>query len=190
LKKAIFLDRDGTINIDPGYIANEDNFHLYPFASKAIRKLNEMGFLVFVVTNQSGIARGIVSWEKLDKIHQKMTNKLQQQKAKVDEFFISPFHKDGVIEPYNIDHKDRKPNLGLFKQAQKKYTFQKKNSFMIGDRYSDIEFGAKAGLKTILVLSGLGEKEFYENRKNWFYRPDFTVKNLLIAAKLIEFLEK
>ncbi|MCD4818650.1 MAG: HAD family hydrolase [Candidatus Cloacimonetes bacterium] len=189
MNKAILLDRDGTINLDPGYISEEENFHLYPFAAQAIRKFNEMGFLVFVITNQSGIARGIFSWEKLTEIHQKMINELNKENAKIDEFYISPYHKDGIVEPYNIDHENRKPNLGLFKLINEKYLLKHKKSFMIGDRYSDIEFGVKAELKTILVLSGLGENEFYENRRKWQYKPDFITSNLLSAAKLIDFLE-
>jgi len=190
MKKAILLDRDGTINKDPGYISNSNDFHLYPYAAQAIKRFNEMGFLVFIITNQSGISRGFLTLENLEEIHNKMLSDLKKKGAEIDEIYFSPHHRDGIIEPYNVLHEDRKPGLGLFKKIKKKYQIISKQSFMIGDKHSDIEFGAKAGLKTILVLSGYGEIEFYEKRNNWLYKPDYITLNLLSAAKLVEYLEK
>lgn len=191
IKRAVFLDRDGTINIDEkGYIDHPDRFELFPFAAEAIALLNEMDFLVFIVTNQSGITRDYYSFEDLDLIHRKMEKCLNEQNARIDEIFISPYHIEGKVEPYNIHHEDRKPGLGMFKKAKKKYNFRTEKSFMIGDRYTDVEFGKKAGLTTIFVLSGLGKKEFLKDRKNWKFKPDFIVKDLLIAAKLIIHKEK
>ncbi len=184
---AIFLDRDGTINMDKGgYINHPDDFELFPFAGEAISILNKPGYLVFVVSNQSGITRGYYTAEDLEKIHQKMEKQLQRCGAKIDEIFFSPYHIEGKIEPYNIHHEDRKPGLGMFKKALKKYRFDVKRSFMIGDRYSDIVFGKKAGLTTILLLTGFGKDIFYNDRKKWEYQPDYVVKDLLVAAKLIE----
>jgi histidinol phosphatase-like enzyme len=88
------------------------------------------------------------------------------------------------VEPYNITHEDRKPQIGMFKQALKKYDFEIKRSFMVGDRASDIGFGKKAHLTSILLLSGLGRKEFAQH-KEWDFQPDFVVEDLLTAAKLI-----
>ena len=185
VKKAVFLDRDGTINHDPGYISKTEQFELYPYAAEAIKLFNNSGFYTFVVTNQSGVARGHFSLEEVDAIHKKMTKKLAEKGAYIDEIFIAPYHKDGVVKPYNIDHPDRKPELGLFRKAKKLYEFAVNKSFMIGDRYSDIVFGRRAGLKTILVTTGEGESEFMDNRDSWDYQPDFIVKDLLIAAKFI-----
>jgi len=184
--KAVFLDRDGTINIDSGYICKAEDFQLFPFAAQAISILNSLGYLVLIVTNQSGITRGFYTFDDLDKIHNKMRSDLAVANAKIDDIFISPYHIEGKLPPYNIDHEDRKPGLGMFKKALKKYNFSVKDSFMIGDRYTDIVFGKKAGLKTILVLTGDGRKEFLENRRNWEYKPDFIVENLLVAAKFIK----
>lgn len=189
--KAVFLDRDGTINIDQnGYINNPDDFELFPFAAEAISILNKLDYLVFVVSNQSGITRGYFTIEELEAIHQKMNNCLERSGAKIDEIYFSPYHIEGKVEPYNIHHEDRKPGLGMFKKALKKYHFEIKKSFMVGDRYSDIVFGKKAGLTTILLLTGFGKDIFYHDRKKWEYQPDFVVKNLLVAAKLIEKLGK
>jgi D-glycero-D-manno-heptose 1,7-bisphosphate phosphatase len=186
MTKAIFLDRDGTINPDGGYINHPDDFKLYPFTAKAIKKFNDMGYLVIVVTNQSGIARGYMTKEDLKKIHDKMIALLSKDGAAIDEIFYSPYHPEGTIEPYNVKSDERKPGLGMFYKALKKYKFSTKDSFMIGDKYSDIEFGKNAGLTTILVKTGDGEKEFLQNRHKWKVKPDFVVENLLSAANLIE----
>ena len=190
LKKAVFLDRDGTINWDEnGYINNPDDFHLYPYAGEAIAELNKKDFLVFVVTNQSGVARDIYKIKDIEIIHDKMNKCLKEFGAHIDEIFFSPYHKIGKIEPYNVDHEDRKPGLGMFKKALKKYNLNIKNSFMIGDRYADIAFGKKAGLTTILVLTGNGEKEFFQKRNDREYKPDYVVSNLMSAVKLIKWKE-
>ncbi len=190
MRKAIFLDRDGTINIDiNGYVNNPHDFELYPFAAEAISIMNNMDFLVFVVTNQSGIARGYYSLKGLNEIHEKMNILLREKNAKVDEIFFSPYHIKGKIEPYNISHEDRKPHVGMFKKAHEKYKFNIKKSYMIGDKYTDIAFGKRAGLITILVFTGFGKKEFLNDRKSWEYQPDFVVKDMLVAANLISKLE-
>lgn len=191
MKKAVFLDRDGTINADEhGYINKPDDLQLYPFAAEAISKLNKMGYLVFVVTNQAGVAYGYFKIEDVEKINAKLVNDLAKGKAKIDEIFYSPFHKNGVIEPFNIDHEDRKPGIGMFQKAKEMFDFNTKGSYMIGDRFSDIGFGKNAGLKTIFVRSGGGENEFLQKRNETEYKPDFIVKDLLVAVKLIEELQK
>jgi D,D-heptose 1,7-bisphosphate phosphatase len=185
-KKAVFLDRDGTINMDKnGYINHPADFELYPFAASALALLKNHGFLNIVVSNQSGVARGYYTIADLDKIHAKMQNMLAESNANIDKIYFSPYHIEGVLEPYNLDHEDRKPRLGMFKKACDEFDINIKRSFMVGDRYTDIEFGKKAGLKTILVLTGDGEKEFYLNRRDWVHKPDFVVKDLAVAAGLI-----
>jgi D,D-heptose 1,7-bisphosphate phosphatase len=188
--KAVFLDRDGVINNDKyGYVNNPDQFELFPWVPKAIEELNLLGFLVFVVTNQGGIARGYFTEQDLEKIHAKMLLQLKEKNAFINDIFYSPFYKEGTVEPYNIYSDCRKPGLGMFNKALKKYDFTIKESFMFGDRYSDIVFGKKAGLNTILVRSGLGEKEFLENRTNWEHKPDFIVDNLYSGVNLIKKLQ-
>ena len=189
-KKAVFLDRDGTINSDEhGYINKPEDLHLYPFAAEAISKLNKMGYLIFVVTNQAGVAYGYFKIEDVEKINAKLVNDLAKGNAKVDEIFYSPCHKNGIVEPFNIYHEDRKPDIGMFQKAKDKYDFNTKESFMIGDKFSDIGFGKKAGLRTIFVRSGAGENEFLLNRNETKFKPDFVVKDLSVAVKLIEELE-
>jgi D-glycero-D-manno-heptose 1,7-bisphosphate phosphatase len=185
MQRAVFLDRDGTINQDSGYISKPEQFEIYPYAGKAINLLNELGFLVFVVTNQSGVARGYYNHHDLAEIHAKMLDQLKKENAHIDKIYISPYWHDGQIEPFNIEHEDRKPGIGMFKKARKEFDVKVSRSYMIGDRYSDIAFGKKAGLTTILVLSGDGRNEFLNNRKSWEYKPDFITENLLSAAKFI-----
>lgn len=187
--KAVFLDRDGTINPDEfGYINNPDGYYLYPYAADAIKIFRKLGYYVLLVTNQGGVARGYITLEQMHSVLDKAQRLLKEQGAPIDRVYYSPYYHGGVVEPYNIVHEDRKPGLGMFKQAVRDYKIRPEHSWMIGDRYSDIEFGKKAGMKTLLLLSGEGEKEFLKEMQNWEYKPDFVVKDLLVAAKLIETL--
>lgn len=190
MKKAVFLDRDGTINVDSGYIDDVNNFKLYPFSAQAIRELNLMDFLVIVVTNQSGIARGYYTESDLDKIHTKMIKLLADKGAKIDKIYYSPYHPEGNIVPFNKISNERKPELGMFYKALNDFEIDVKNSYMIGDKQSDIEFGKNAKLTTILVRTGNGDNEFLENRKKWTKTPDFITDNLLGAVALIKKIEK
>ncbi len=188
--KVVFLDRDGTINSDEhGYINHPDDLILYPFAAKAIGKLNKMGYLVFIVTNQAGVAYGYFQIDDVKKINEKLISELAKENTKVDDIIFAPYHKKGKVEPYNIQHEDRKPGIGMFKKIQEKYQIDNTTSYMIGDKFSDIGFGYNAGLKTILVLTGNGEDEFLNKRKNSKYTPDFIVNDLASAVDLIEKLE-
>jgi histidinol-phosphate phosphatase family protein len=190
MNKVVFLDRDGTINIDSkGYINNPDDFNLFPNVAKAIKLFNDLNFKVVLVTNQSGIARGYFSFDDVKLIHNKMISELTKQNAFVDDILISPYHPKGVIEPYNIAHEDRKPGIGLLKKYYAINNFKTSESFVIGDKLSDIKLGHNFNLKTILVLTGEGRNTFLE-RENSPIRPDFVVKDLWEAAKVIEKLNK
>ncbi len=186
---AVFLDRDGTINPDVfGYIHDAEKYYLYPYAAEAINLLHEMGFYVLLVTNQSGIARGYFTVEQLESVHYRMRELLAEGGAYLDKIYYSPYFGEGTVEPYNVEHEDRKPGLGMFHQAKREFKIRPEHSWMIGDRYSDIAFGVKAGMKTILLLSGHGEKVFRTEMKLWDCQPDFVVRDLLAAAKLINSL--
>ncbi len=191
MKKAIFLDRDGTINDNHGgYVNKPDDLMLYPFAAEAISRLNKAGFLVLVVTNQGGIARGYLTPQDVEAIHKKMIADLLVQGAHIDDIFFSPYYLKGHIKPFDIQHQDRKPDIGMFNTAREKYNFNIKGSYMIGDKYTDIEFGKKAGLKTILLLTGDGEEEFLQKRSGWASKPDYITPDLSSAVNLIFKLEQ
>ncbi|HPT71194.1 MAG TPA: HAD family hydrolase [Candidatus Cloacimonadota bacterium] len=187
--KAVFLDRDGTINPDAeGYIHHPDQFELFSYTIEAIKKIHALGYYVFVVTNQSGIARGYFTMEEVEAIHAKLSRQLEDGGTHLDAIYYSPYLKEGTIPPWNCEHPTRKPNIGMFDQAMRDFEFNPHLSWMIGDKYQDIEFGYRAGLKTILVLSGNGKKEFFENRENWIIKPDFVVQDLLSAVDVIELM--
>jgi D,D-heptose 1,7-bisphosphate phosphatase len=186
IKRAIFLDRDGVISPDDfGYLSNPEEYHLYPYTIEALKIFKELNFLLFVVTNQSGIARGYFTIDDLEKVLAKMRSLLSTGGIELDGVYYSPYYKDGIVPPYNIDHIDRKPGIGMFKKAYSEFHFQIEGSWMIGDRISDLGFGRNAHLKNILLLTGNGEKDFMKILETDDLRPDFVCENLLTAAKLI-----
>lgn len=154
-QKAVFLDRDGTINKYKGFLRDIDDFELMDGAAEAIRQINRSGYLTIVVTNQPVIARGEVTWEELYEIHRKMETLLGQQGAYVDDIFICPHHPDkgfpGERQEYKIDCDCRKPKPGLLLRAAEKYNIDLSRSWMIGDSLSDLLAGEAAGCRTALI---------------------------------------
>jgi D-glycero-D-manno-heptose 1,7-bisphosphate phosphatase len=189
--RAVFLDRDGTINIDTatGYISSSSDFQLYPFTATAINILNTMGFKTIIVSNQSGIGRGLITHTQLEDVHKSMIDELRKQNASIDLILYSPYHPQCAIKPYNIEHISRKPNPGMFFTALHHFPIAASQSFMIGDRDSDIKFGKNNGLTTILVKTGEGEQTWKE-RDKLSVLPDFVVENLLSAVRVIQLLQK
>ena len=184
---AVFLDRDGTINHDrDGYLHRPGDVELIAGVGEAIARLNRMGALVQVVTNQSGIARGMFTEDDMHAVHSRLDELLSAHGARIDGYFFAPWHPDGNTRPWNIDHRDRKPGLGMFEQARAKHDFDAKQSWMIGDKLSDVLFGRRAGLRTILVRTGEGERTLLKQRDTWELPPDFVVPDLAAAVDLIE----
>ena len=150
-QKAVFLDRDGTINKYVGFLKNINDFELITGVAELIRKINSLGYLVIVVTNQPVIARGEVTWEELNEIHDKMETLLGQQGAYLDDIFICPHHPDKGFEGEKIEYKIicdcRKPKPGMLLQAAEKYNIDLSHSYIIGDSESDIQAGRAAGCK-------------------------------------------
>lgn len=155
-QKAIFLDRDGTINKYVGFLRNIDDFELIDGVSEAIRHINQSGYLAIVVTNQPVIARGDVTWDELHKIHKKMETLLGKDGAYIDGIYICPHHPDkgfeGERSEYKFDCDCRKPKAGLFLQAAKDFNINLSQSIMIGDSYRDVEAGKNAGCKESFLL--------------------------------------
>ena len=152
-QRAVFLDRDGTINQYAGFLKNMEDFTLIDGAAEAIRLINRSGYLAIVVTNQPVIARGDVTWKQLDEIHRKMETLLGEKGAYVDDIFVCPHHPDrgfaGEIPAYKIDCDCRKPKPGLLFQAAEKYNIDLSASWMIGDSARDVEAGRTAGCQTV-----------------------------------------
>ncbi|MEJ2542591.1 MAG: D-glycero-beta-D-manno-heptose 1,7-bisphosphate 7-phosphatase [Calditrichaceae bacterium] len=186
MKKAVFLDRDGTINEEMGYINHASRFIIFDFVPEAIKILNECGFLVFVVTNQSGVARGYFSESFLHALHEQLIAKVATNDAKIEKIYYCPHHPKEGIQKYRIDCNCRKPKPGMIDLAQNDYDIDLKESYIIGDRYKDIEFGKNLELKTILVLTGYGLGEYTYQKDEWSLQPDNVCNNLLDAANLIK----
>jgi len=155
-QKAIFLDRDGTINKYVGFLRNIDDFELFDGVSEAIKKINQSGYLAIVVTNQPVIARGEVSWKELHEIHKKMETLLGKDGAYIDGIYICPHHPDKGFEgerpEYKFDCDCRKPKPGLLLQAAKDYNIDMSQSYMIGDNDTDIEAGRNAGCMDSVLI--------------------------------------
>ena len=155
-QKAVFLDRDGTINKYVGFLRNIDDFELIDGVSEAIKKINQSGYLAIVVTNQPVIARGEVAWEELNEIHKKMATLLGKDGAYVDAIYVCPHHPDKGFEgerpEYKIDCDCRKPKPGLLLQAAKYFNIDLSQSIMIGDSQRDVEAGEAAGCKTSINI--------------------------------------
>lgn len=160
-QKAIFLDRDGTINKYVGFLRNIDDFELIEGVAEAIKLINQSGYLAIVVTNQPVIARGEVTWEELNEIHKKMATLLGKEGAYVDGIYICPHHPDKGFEgerpEYKIDCDCRKPKPGLLLQAAKDFNIDLSESYMIGDSHRDVEAGENAGVKKSIRVEENGE---------------------------------
>ncbi|MGE3724682.1 MAG: D-glycero-beta-D-manno-heptose 1,7-bisphosphate 7-phosphatase [Candidatus Sericytochromatia bacterium] len=157
-KPAVFLDRDGTINQEVGYIRDLDNLTLIPGAAEAIRQLNQMGIPVVVVTNQSGVARGYYPESWMEQLHGRLKTLLAAEGAQLDGVYYCPHLPDGEVPEYSFDCDCRKPEPGMLEQAAKDLNLDLSHSFMIGDKATDIDVGLRVGCKTILLRSGYGEQ--------------------------------
>lgn len=151
--KAIFLDRDNTIIDDPGYINHPNQVTLLPGAAGALSDMRSMGYKLIIISNQSGVARGIVTEDILSEIHEKLYQLLRKEGVFIDGIYYCPFHPEGVIEKYRKESHLRKPQPGMLLLAAEEMDINLAHSWMIGDSYRDIEAGKRAGCRTILINS-------------------------------------
>lgn len=184
-QKAIFLDRDGTINQYVGFLRSVDQMQLEPTAADAIRLINESEYLVIVITNQPVIARGEVSFQELDAIHNRMYTLLGKDGAYVDGLYFCPHHPDkgfeGEVSGLKIDCDCRKPKIGMIQKAVEYFNIDLSNSWFIGDTNIDVQTGINAGTRTALLKSGDPDK-----KENLYpVKADFTAENLLDAVRQI-----
>lgn len=146
LRPAAFLDRDGVINVDHGYTHRPEDLEFVPGAQAAIGRLNNAGYMVVVVTNQSGVARGYYGEDDVARFHAHMQRELRISGARIDAFYSCPYHADGAVATYRVDHPDRKPGPGMIRRALRQLPIDPRRSFMIGDLPSDMAAAAAAGI--------------------------------------------
>ena len=145
--KCAFLDRDGVINQDRGYISKISDFKIYPGVGKAISLLNKKNYLVIIITNQSGVGRGLIKIKELENLHNYLKKKIKKDGAKIDDIFYCPFHPEFGKGKFKKKSNDRKPGDGMIRKAIKKWKIETKNSFMIGDKISDKMSAKKAKIR-------------------------------------------
>lgn len=184
-RKAVFLDRDGVLNKQVGQISRLEDLRIYNFAAKAVKNINNSGYLAILVTNQPQIAKGFVTEETINLIHKKLETELAKVGAKLDAIYYCPHHPEKSFEgeraELKISCQCRKPAIGLFLRAKNDFNIDIKKSYMIGDQTMDILAGKRAGCKTILAQTGYAGKD-----KKYQVKPDFTAHNLAQALKTIE----
>jgi D-glycero-D-manno-heptose 1,7-bisphosphate phosphatase len=181
---AIFLDRDGTINEDIGYVSRPEELVLYPWAAEAIRIINDSGAKAIVVTNQSGVARGIYTEETLEAIHRRLIEELAAEGARIDAVYYCPHHPEYGDRRYRMECRCRKPGPGMLDRAAREHGIDLARSYVIGDKASDIRLAAGAGARGVLVLTGYGA-ETAAHPGVWPCEPEFVADNLLEAVDRI-----
>lgn len=159
MDRAVFLDRDGTINVEREFLYLPEEFEFIPGAPEAIRLLNDAGFRVIVVTNQSGIARGFYDEAAVDRLHKYIDGKLASIGAKVDAYYFCPHHPEYGAAPYRKSCDCRKPMDGMMRRGATEFALDLASSFMIGDRLVDVEAALKSGCTPIMVRTGYGAIE-------------------------------
>lgn len=182
MNKAVFLDKDGTVIIDVPYNVNPDLITLIPGAVTGLKQLQQQGYLLIMVTNQAGVARGYFTEAELPAVEQRLQQMLGEHAVKLDGFYYSPNHPEGTVEPYNVNCNFRKPMPGMLLRAAEEHNIDLRQSWMIGDILHDVEAGNRAGCRSILINNG-GETEWVKD--NEFREPEYVCDDLEQAAEYI-----
>lgn len=178
LRAAVFLDRDGTIAEEVGYLNHISRFRMFPFVGAALRRLNDAGYPVIVVSNQSGVARGYFPESLLQEVTRRMTEQLSAAGAKVDAVCYCPHAPSENCSC-------RKPKAGMLERAAQEHAIELQRSFVVGDRYIDVELARNAQARGILVRTGYGEGELAWHAAKWPSPPDFVANDLAQAVDWI-----
>jgi D-glycero-D-manno-heptose 1,7-bisphosphate phosphatase len=184
-RRAVFIDRDGTISEEVGYVNHVSRYRVFPFAAEAVRVLNEAGRLAVLVTNQAGVARGYFREELIGEVHKVLAAELERGGARLDAVYYCPHHPSVGEPPYRFDCDCRKPRPGLLLRAADELGLDLSRCWMVGDRYSDTELARNAGARSALVLTGYGRGELEHQSHAWPHRPDLVAEDLLEAVKKI-----
>jgi len=183
--KAVFLDRDGTLVDEVGFLSREEDIKILPNTVEAIKLLRELGYLLVVVSNQSGVARGFLTEQRVMELNEEIFRKLEASNARPDMFFYCPHHPDATVDIYRVECECRKPKPGMIAMAQELIDIDLSRSISIGDKISDVQMCKKQGGKGILVLTGYGKSEL-QKAGGEGVEPDFVAGDLLDAALWIK----
>lgn len=184
-RPAVFMDRDGTVNEQMGYINHIDRFVLLPGSAKAIRLLNRYGYLAIIVSNQSGVARGYFPMDLVIEVHDHMGRLMTQEGAILDGIFFCPHYPGGKVPEYSMACECRKPRTGLIEQACREFSIDMPKSYVVGDRCTDMELAFRAGLKGIMVKTGYGRGDLTYVLPTSPYQPFHVAEDLLDAVQWI-----
>ena len=182
-RAAVFLDRDGTLIEEIGYLRFAREVALYPWTVDAVRALNQASFPVVVITNQSGVARGILSEPMIDDVHLHLSSLLEAGGARIDAYYYCPHHPEGTVPTYRARCDCRKPGCGMIEQASADLDLDPAKSFVVGDKWIDVGAARAAGARGILVRTGYGANQETEPPPD--LSADAIVDNLVEAVSWI-----
>lgn len=174
-KPTVFLDRDGVLTVEKGYLHSLDELEIFPYARDCIVNIHQKGYYAIVITNQGGVAKGLLEEDELQKM-----NQLLQREIGVDMVYYCPHHPQGIISKYAVKCNCRKPQIGLIEEACKNFPIDLTNSYMVGDRSCDILAGRNKGIKTVCLNSGYGLERLEEN-----IVADYNFQNLKEFVKIL-----
>ena len=184
-RRAVFIDRDGTISDEVGYVNHVSRYRVFPFAAEAVRALHEAGWLAILVTNQAGVARGYFGEELIGQVHALLAEELGRGGARLDAVYYCPHHPSVGEPPYRLDCDCRKPKPGLIRGAAREFGLDLAGCWMVGDRHSDVVLARNAGVRSAFVLTGYGRGELEHQSHAWEHQPDLVAENLLEAVREI-----
>jgi D-glycero-D-manno-heptose 1,7-bisphosphate phosphatase len=184
-KAAVFFDRDGVLNREVGYVTHLDDYTLYPRSAAAVRCVNEAGMLAILVTNQAGAARRYFPKEMIDRVHEKLVSELASGGAHLDAIYYCPYHPNSDDPELAIDSDMRKPKPGMLFQAARDHVIDLARSYMIGDKYTDVECGWAAGCQGAYVLTGYGRGSRDHFGGGWSREPDILTEDAYQAVQMI-----
>lgn len=184
---AVFLDRDGTLNVEKGYIRNVDDLELIPGVAQAVRKINDAGLLAILTSNQTGAARGFYDVAHIEALHDRLAQLLQEQAgAHLDAVYYCPHLGKGIVPEFAVDCTCRKPEPGMIQQAVEKFPqIELAQSYMLGDKASDVVFAHNAGCQSVLLKTGYGDRVLAGKYQVLDQEPNFVFDDMPQAVELI-----
>lgn len=185
MTRAIFIDRDGTINVEKDYLTDPDQLEFIDGSPEAVALANRLGLKVVVISNQSGVSKGIMTADQVDAVNARLIEMLKEKGAHVDAIYYCPHHPAAGDPRYRLSCACRKPGRGMLDRAVRELNVDLSRSYVIGDRHSDVETAVLHGLRSVLVLTGYGRGEWEHHRQEWKYQPDWVCENLQDGVKTV-----